>query len=157
MGTDRLKRALLCLGLAFCLGLAPPAARAASGPEGQAPAGSLPGQESWQPYLDQAPADLEDFVSDPLGAVQALLPGDLAGTMQASVAGYARVLLYLLLVLLISFFAGEGRAALLDLAAAGGSVLLCWAALAALAETVCEKLESWRLFLLGFVPVYEGC
>ncbi len=156
MGTDRLKRALLCLGLAFCLGLAPPAARAASGPEGQAPAGSLPGQESWQPYLDQAPADLEDFVSDPLGTVRALLPGDLAGTMQASVAGYARVLLYLLLVLLISFFAGEGRAALLDLAAAGGSVLLCWAALAALAETVCEKLESWRLFLLGFVPVYEG-
>ena len=136
MGTDRLKRALLCLGLAFCLGLAPPAARAASGPEGQAPAASLPGQESWQPYLDQAPADLEDFVSDPLGAVRALLPGDLAGTMQASVAGYARVLLYLLLVLLISFFAGEGRAALLDLAAAGGSVLLCWAALAGLAETV---------------------
>lgn len=34
--------------------------------------------------------------------------------------------------------------------------MLCWAALAALAETVCEKLESWRLFLLGFVPVYEG-
>ena len=154
MGTDRLKRALLCLGLAFCLGLAPPAARAASGPEGQAPL--LPGQESWQPYLDQAPARLEDFASDPLGTLRALLPGDLAGTMRASVAGYAQVLLFLLLVVLLSFFVEEGKAGLLDLAAAGGSALLCWTALAALAQTVCDRLENWRLFLLGFVPVYEG-
>ena len=139
MGTDCLKRLPACL-----------AAAAGALPE------TLPGRERWQPYLDGAPAALEDFAADPLGTLRALLPGDLGATMRASVAGYAQVLLFLLLVLLISFLLGEGKAALLDLAAAGGSALLCWAALAALAETVCEKLERWRLFLLGFVPVYEG-
>ena len=154
MGIDRLKRVLLCLGAALWLALAAPAALAAApAPEGQA---LLPGQESWQPYLDQAPARLEDFASDPLGALRSLLPGDLAGTMRASVAGYAQVLLFLLLVVLLSFFVEEGKAGLLDLAAAGGSALLCWTALAALAQTVCDRLENWRLFLLGFVPVYEG-
>ena len=154
MGIDRLKRVLLCLGAALWLALAAPAALAAApAPEGQA---LLPGQESWQPYLDQAPARLEDFASDPLGTLRSLLPGDLAGTMRASVAGYAQVLLFLLLVVLLSFFVEKGKAGLLDLAAAGGSALLCWAALAALAQTVCDRLENWRLFLLGFVPVYEG-
>ena len=154
MGIDRLKRVLLCLGAALWLALAAPAALAAApAPEGQV---LLPGQESWQPYLDQAPARLEDFASDPLGTLRALLPGDLAGTMRASVAGYAQVLLFLLLVVLLSFFVEEGKAGLLDLAAAGGSALLCWTALAALAQTVCDRLENWRLFLLGFVPVYEG-
>ena len=92
MGIDRLKRVLLCLGAALWLALAAPAALAAApAPKGQA---LLPGQESWQPYLDGSPARLEDFASDPLGALRALLPGDLAGTMRASVAGYAQVLLF---------------------------------------------------------------
>ncbi len=59
-------------------------------------------------------------------------------------------------MLLVSFFIEGGKAGLLDLAAAGGSALLPWATLSGLAETVCEKLAAWRLFLLGFVPVYEG-
>ena len=151
MGTDRLKRVLAGCAAALWPALAGPAALAL-GEAGQA----LPGQERWQPYLDGAPASLEDFVSDPLGTVRALLPGDLAGTMRESVAGYAQLLLFLLLVVLVSFFVGEGRAALLDLAAAGGSALLCWTSLADLAETICGRLEQWRLFLLGFVPVYEG-
>ena len=138
MGTDRLKHVLAGCAAALWPALAAPAALAL-GEAGQA----LPGQERWQPYLDGAPASLEDFVSDPLGTVRALLPGDLAGTMRESVAGYAQLLLFLLLVVLVSFFVGEGRAALLDLAAAGGSALLCWTSLADLAETVCGRLEQW--------------
>ena len=120
--------------------------------EGQA----LPGQAQWQPYLDKAPAGLEAFARDPLGTVRGLLPGDLAGAVETSVGSYGHLLLFLLLALLLSFFVEESRADLLDLAAAGGCALLCWGALAGLAGAVCEKLENWRLFLLGFVPVYEG-
>ena len=148
MGIDRLKRLALTAVLAVLLAAFAPAAGAA----GQA----LPGQEGWQPYLDEAPVGWEDFVRDPLEALGRLLPGSLAGTVRDSVGGYAEVLLFLLLVVGVSFFVGEGRADLLDLAAAGGCVLLCWTALAALAAAVCEKLEDWRLFLLGFVPVYQG-
>lgn len=156
MGTDWLKRILILLVLILTItGAAPPAQA-----EGEAidPAGQaiLPGRESWQPYLDETPVSLEDFVRDPLDTIRQLLPGNLAQTIRDSVGGYAEILLFLLLVMLISFFIGDGKADLLDLAAAGGSALLCWTALAALAETVCEKLESWRVFLLGFVPVYEG-
>lgn len=151
MGMDWLKRTALTAAAVLLLGLAAPRAAALAADQQ-----TLPGQESWQPYLDSAPVTLEDFVEDPWRAVRDILPGDLAQTMRDSVAGYAQVLLFLLVVLLLSFFAQEGRADLLDLAAAGGSALLCWAALAALAQTVCEKLEGWRMFLLGFIPVYEG-
>lgn len=153
MGIDRLKRTILAGVLAVMMVVGSPAARAAGTQDGQA---LLPGSESWQPYLDDAPVEMEDFVEDPLDAVRRLLPGDMVRTVRDSVGSYAQVFLFLLLVMLISFFLGEDKADLLDLAAAGGSALLCWTALAALAETVCEKLDSWRVFLLGFVPVYEG-
>lgn len=153
MGIDRLKRILLAGVLAAVMILGSPAARAVGTQNGQA---LLPGSESWQPYLDDAPVEMEDFVEDPLDAVRRLLPVDMVRTVRDSVGSYAQVLLFLLLVMLVSFFLGEDKADLLDLAAAGGSALLCWTALAALAETVCEKLDSWRVFLLGFVPIYEG-
>ena len=153
MGIDRLKRTILAGALAVMMVVGSPAARATGTQDGQA---LLPGSESWQPYLDDAPVEMEDFVEDPLDAVRRLLPGDMMRTVRDSVGSYAQVVLFLLLVMLISFFLGEDKADLLDLAAAGGSALLCWTALAALAETVCEKLDSWRVFLLGFVPVYEG-
>lgn len=153
MGIDRLKRTILAGALAVMMVVGSPAARAAGTQDGQV---LLPGSESWQPYLDDAPVEMEDFVEDPLDAVRRLLPGDMMRTVRDSVGSYAQVVLFLLLVMLISFFLGEDKADLLDLAAAGGSALLCWTALAALAETVCEKLDSWRVFLLGFVPVYEG-
>lgn len=148
-----MKRTILAGVLAAVMVFGSPAARAAEAQDGQA---LLPGSESWQPYLDDAPVEMEDFVEDPLDAVRRLLPGNMVQTVRDSVGSYAQVLLFLLLVMLISFFLGEDKADLLDLAAAGGSALLCWTALAALAETVCEKLDSWRVFLLGFVPVYEG-
>ena len=153
MGTDWLKRRVLPLLAAGLLLAALPACRAAAGyslPDG------LPGQEDWQGYLDGAPAALEDFVDDPLGTVFGLLSGGLWGTVRDSVGGYSRVLLFLLLAVLLTFLLEDGRRELLDLAAAGGSALLCWAALGGLAGAVCAKLEDWRLFLLGFVPVYQG-
>ncbi len=122
----------------------------------QAAGGELPGSESWQPYLDAAPLDMEAFVSDPLGALRSLLTGGLADTLRASVGGYAQIFLFLLLAALLSLFIEDKRRSLLDLAAAAGGVLLAWGSLAGLAGAVCEKLDAWRLFLLGFVPVYEG-
>src|SRR5699024_800074 len=111
MGIDRLKRVLLCLGAALWLALAAPAVLGpALAPKGQA---VVPGHVGLQPYLEQAPARLEDCASDALGTVRALVPGDVAGTMRASVAGYAQVLLFLLLVVLLSFFVEEGKAGLL--------------------------------------------
>lgn len=155
MGTDRLKRALLAFAAALTLTLTIPSVQAAGAVEQEGQA-LLPGGESWQPYLEDAPADMESFVQDPLGTVKELLPDNLAGTLRDSVGGYAQVLLFLLLVLLISFFVGEGKTDLLDLAAAGGSVLLCWSSLSGLADAVCARLDAWRMYLLGFVPVYQG-
>ena len=155
METDRLKRVVLAILLVVLLALMAPMAQAAGNTtqDGQA---LLPGSESWQPYLDDTPIGIKDFVQDPLDAVREILPGDIAKTVRDSVGGYAQVLLFLLLVMLVSFFAGETKADLLDLAAAGGTALLCWTSLAGLAETVCTKLENWRVFLLGFIPVYQG-
>ncbi len=84
---------LLAAGLAGPVGLAAALflflAIPASGAAGPAPdAGqALPGSESWQPYLDQAPASVEDFASDPLGALGELLPLDLMGRVRDSVGG----------------------------------------------------------------------
>lgn len=155
METDRVKRLLWALLLAVLLVLGSPASQAAgtTASSGQA---VLPGSESWQPYLDDAPVNMQDFVQNPLEALQKILPGDLSQTLKASVGGYAQIFLFLLLVMLVSFLIGGEKGELLDLAAAGGSAILCWTTLAALAETVCSKLENWRLYMLGFIPVYEG-
>lgn len=154
MEADRVKRLLWALVLALFLVLGAPVCRAgATVSDGQA---ALPGSESWQPYLDDTPVSMQDFVQNPLGAIRQLLPGDLFQTVRESVASYAQVFLFLLLVMLVSFLIGREKGDLLDLAAAGGSAILCWTTLAALSETVCTKLENWRMYLLGFVPVYEG-
>ena len=155
METDWLKRVVLAVLLTVLLALMSPMAQAAGNTtqDGQA---LLPGSESWQPYLDDTLIGIKDFVQDPLDAVRKILPGDMAKTVRDSVGGYAQVLLFLLLVMLVFFFAGETKADLLDLAAAGGTALLCWTSLAGLAETVCTKLENWRVFLLGFIPIYQG-
>lgn len=123
--------------------------------EGQAV--TLPGSESWQPYLDQSPVEPEQFAQDPLGAVRELLPEDLPGTIRQAVGGYADVLLFLLVVLLLSFTVGQQIGGdLLDLVAAGGCGVLVWSRLMELASLMCEKLAGWRTFLLGFLPVYAG-
>ena len=154
MEADRVKRLLWALVLALFLVLGAPVCRAgATVSDGQA---ALPGSESWQPYLDDTPVSMQDFVQNPLEAIRQLLPGDLIQTVRESVASYAQVFLFLLLVMLVSFLIGREKGDLLDLAAAGGSAILCWTTLAALSETVCTKLENWRMYLLGFVPVYEG-
>lgn len=46
--------------------------------------------------------------------------------------------------------------ALLDLVAAGGCGVLLWGSLLEEAQKLCEQVESWRSFLLGFLPVYAG-
>lgn len=151
-------RTSLCILLAVLWGvlaLPVPAAQAASA-AGQAAA--LPGQESWQPYLERSPVTLEEFAaSPPLEALRSFWPEDLPASLRQEAGGYADLLLFLLLVLLVSFLTGQsGEGGLLDLIAAGGCSLLVWGRMLGLAQTLCNKIEGWRTFLLGFVPVYAG-
>lgn len=117
---------------------------------------NLPGREQWQSYLEESPAQLEEFVHNPLETLQSFLPEGLGGAVRSAARDYAQILSFLLAVILLSFFVENGKNGLLDLAAAGGCGLLAWARLVELAEEVCQRLESWRTFLLGFVPVYSG-
>lgn len=118
---------------------------------------ALPGSETWQTYIDESPVSPEAFASEPLKALSALWPDGLGQTVRAAAKSYADVLLFLLLAATLSFLAaGTPNASLLDLAAAGGCSVLLWGNMTAIAQTLAEKIASWKLFLLGFLPVYAG-
>ena len=117
----------------------------------------LPGQELWQPYLNAAPQDADSFVHDPVGALLSLLPASPLEMIRQMVHCYADVLLFLLLLVLLSFLVGEAADnALLELAAAVGCGTLLWGDLMSLAQQVCERMTGWKDYLLGFLPVYSG-
>lgn len=117
----------------------------------------LPGQELWQPYLNAAPQDADSFVHDPVGALLSLLPASPLEMIRQMVHCYADVLLFLLLLILLSFLVGEAADnALLELAAAVGCGTLLWGDLMTLAQQVCERMTGWKDYLLGFLPVYSG-
>ena len=117
----------------------------------------LPGQALWQSYLDRAPLSAEKLAADPLGAVLSLLPESPFRMAVAVLHDYAGLLLFLLLLTALSFLLGDSAdRALLEIAAAGGCGLLLWNDLLTLAQTVCEKMQDWKQFLTGFLPVYGG-
>lgn len=117
----------------------------------------LPGQELWQPYLNAAPQDADSFVHDPVGALLSLLPASPLEMIRQMAHCYADVLLFLLLLVLLSFLVGEAADnALLELAAAVGCGTLLWGDLMTLAQQVCERMTGWKDYLLGFLPVYSG-
>lgn len=117
----------------------------------------LPGQELWQPYLNAAPQDADSFVHDPVGALLSLLPVSPLEMIRQMAHCYADVLLFLLLLILLSFLVGEAADnALLELAAAVGCGTLLWGDLMSLAQQVCERMTGWKDYLLGFLPVYSG-
>ena len=63
-------------------------------------------------------------------------------------------MLFLLLLTALSFLVGDAAdGTLLDLAAAGGCGVLIWGDLLTLAQSIGERMDSWRLFLTGFLPV----
>lgn len=116
----------------------------------------LPGQTLWQPYLDAAP-DVQQFSQDPLGTLLSLLPFRPLRMLSELVRSYEGVFLFLLAVLLLSFFLGESRDAdLLELISVAGCGVLSWGNLTGLAQQLCEKMTVWKSFLLGFLPVYSG-
>ena len=87
----------------------------------------LPGQELWQPYLEKAPQSAESFAKDPLKSLLALLPGSPAEMIRQMAHCYADVLLFLLLLIVLSFLVGGAAdSALLELAAAVGCGTLLW-------------------------------
>lgn len=117
----------------------------------------LPGQELWQPYLEKAPQSAESFAKDPLKALLALLPGSSEEMIRQMAHCYADVLLFLLLLIVLSFLVGGAAdSALLELAAAVGCGTLLWKDLISLAQLICERMEGWKNYLLGFLPVYSG-
>ena len=117
----------------------------------------LPGQELWQPYLEKAPQSADSFAKDPLKALLALLPGSPAEMIRQMAHCYADVLLFLLLLIVLSFLVGGAAdSALLELAAAVGCGTLLWKDLISLAQLICERMEGWKNYLLGFLPVYSG-
>jgi stage III sporulation protein AE len=117
----------------------------------------LPGQELWQPYLEKAPQSAESFAKDPLKSLLALLPGSPEEMIRQMAHCYADVLLFLLLLIVLSFLVGGAAdSALLELAAAVGCGTLLWGDLISLAQLICERMEGWKNYLLGFLPVYSG-
>ena len=117
----------------------------------------LPGQELWQPYLEKAPQSAESFAKDPLKSLLALLPGSPAEMIRQMAHCYADVLLFLLLLIVLSFLVGGAAdSALLELAAAVGCGTLLWGDLISLAQLICERMEGWKNYLLGFLPAYSG-
>ena len=141
---------LAILFLWTSLALAAPAARAASDT-------TLPGSALWEPYLQQSRIDLEDAASSPWETLKSFLPQSLGAMVQQTARDYTSVLLFLTLTAVLGLLAGEcADSDLLDLAAAGGCGVLLWGNLVEEAQTLCAQMESWRSFLLGFLPVYAG-
>ena len=115
---------------------------------------SLPGRELWQPYLTQSAQGAADFARDPVSALLSLLPGSPVQLLVDTLHNYADLLLFLLLLTALSFLVGDAAdGTLLDLAAAGGCGVLIWGDLLTLAQSIGERMDSWRLFLTGFLPV----
>ena len=105
---------------------------------------SLPGRELWQPYLTQSAQGAVDFARDPVSALLSLLPGSPVQLLVDTLHSYAA----------LSFLVGDAAdGTLLDLAAAGGCGVLIWGDLLTLAQSIGERMDSWRLFLTGFLPV----
>ena len=141
---------LAILFLWTSLALTAPAARAASDT-------TLPGSALWEPYLQQSRIGLEDAVSSPWETLKSFLPQSLGAMVQQTARDYTSVLLFLTLTAVLGLLAGEcADSDLLDLAAAGGCGVLLWGNLVEEAQTLCAQMESWRSFLLGFLPVYAG-
>lgn len=115
---------------------------------------ALPGRELWQPYLTRSAQSAADFATDPVSALLTFLPDSPLQLLTDTIHSYADLLLFLLLLTVLSFLVGDAAdGALLDLAAVGGCGVLIWGDLMALAQSVCEKMDSWRLFLANFLPV----
>lgn len=146
----RLAVALLVLWTSFCL--VSPAASALNDRTS-----TLPGQEYWQPYLEQSYLDLETVTSSPWEVLKSFLPRSFGSLVRQTVQKYTAVLLFLTLTAILNLLTGECiDAGLLDLVAAGGCGVLLWEGLLKNAEALCEQMENWRSFLLGFLPVYAG-
>lgn len=144
----RLAAAMLLLCTALCLAALPVLA---------AEENILPGRELWQPYLEQSTVTLEDAASAPLDALKSFLPRSFGLLVRQTTQKYTSVLLFLALTAVLSLLVGEcADSALLDLAAAGGCGALVWSSLLESAESLCTQVESWRGFLLNFLPVYAG-
>mgnify|MGYP000336710328 CR=1 FL=1 len=151
MKRDKLFRlSLAILFLWTSLALAAPAAMAASST-------ALPGSSLWEPYLQQSRIDLEKAASSPWETLKSFLPRSFGALVRQTASRYTSVLLFLTLAAVLGLFAGECTdGALLDLVAAGGCGVLLWGSLLEEARKLCEQVESWRSFLLGFLPVYAG-
>jgi stage III sporulation protein AE len=144
----RLSLAILFLWTSFAL--AAPAAMAASST-------ALPGSSLWEPYLQQSRIDLEKAASSPWETLKSFLPQSFGALVRQTASRYTSVLLFLTLTAVLGLLAGECTdGALLDLVAAGGCGVLLWGSLLEEAQKLCEQVESWRSFLLGFLPVYAG-
>ena len=144
----RLSLAILFLWTSFAL--AAPAAMAASST-------ALPGSSLWEPYLQQSRIDIEKAASSPWETLKSFLPRSFGALVRQTASRYTSVLLFLTLTAVLGLLAGECTdGALLDLVAAGGCGVLLWGSLLEEAQKLCEQVESWRSFLLGFLPVYAG-
>lgn len=117
----------------------------------------LPGQALWKPYLEQSTVDLEDAAESPWEMLKCFLPQSFGTLVRQAAHSYTSVLLFLTLTAVLKLLAGECTdSALLDLVAAGGCGVLLWGNLLEGAQELCEQIESWKNFLLGFLPVYAG-
>ena len=117
----------------------------------------LPGRQFWGPYLDQSPVSWKTLTDEPFAVLREFLPDSLTALLKESLAGYAQVLLFLLLAAVLSvFLSRQTDHELMELLTVGGCGVLVWKDLLELSQFFCEKIDGWQRYLMGFLPVYAG-
>jgi stage III sporulation protein AE len=110
-----------------------------------------------QPYLDEAPITLSDFLRAPAAALKTLLADKLTTPLRQILQLYGRVVLFLVLcAAVVLAVPGDGWQDLLELVCAGGCFLMLSAALLRLVQNTAAQAQGWQAFLTSFLPVFAA-
>lgn len=116
-----------------------------------------PAEQQVQELIEQAPLTLEQFVSDPLGALQAVLGDAVFSALRQEAGEYARLFTFLLLggVLMLCIPAARDTP-LLELICTAGAFLLAASPVLGLVTEFCGRVSGWKNYLLSFIPVFSA-
>ena len=115
---------------------------------------ACPAGNCGSPYLTQSAQGAADFARDPVSALLSLLPGSPVQLLVDTLHSYAD--LFAVSAAAHSFVISRWRCSGRYLAGPCGSRwlrVLIWGDLLTLAQSIGERMDSWRLFLTGFLPV----
>lgn len=147
-----MRRAFFSLLVFAALLLSAPAAFALDGQGGQDAA-----ERQAQELIDQAPVTLEQFVADPLGALQEMIGDTVFSALREEAGEYAHLFAFLLLggVLMLCIPAARDMP-LLELVCTAGAFLLAASPVLGLVTEFCARVTQWKNYLASFIPVFSA-